>query len=228
MSNLYSNYDKFYKAVDCIIFGFLEGELKILLMRRDLEPKKDQWSLVGGFVNEDETLHQAAERVLYDMTGLKNIYMEQLNSFSEVDRDEEARVISTPFYALIKIENLYFSSEYRAQWFSITNYPRPIFDHEDMIQYALRKMRHHAQTEPIGFALLPEKFTMPQLRTLYESIYQQPFDKRNFSKKMISLGLLDRLDEKEFNSSKKGAYYFKFNVEKYNELLQQGTYLKFI
>jgi len=211
-------------AVDCIVFGFDNEDLKILLIKRPIEPIKGQWSLMGGFVQEGESLDEASKRVLYMLTGLTNVYLEQLYTFGDIDRDPVARVISVAYYALIKIKDYdeKIVKNNSAEWFKVSNYPKLIFDHETMVQTAINKLRRKCRTQPIGFELLPEKFTIPQLQSLYEAILMQKLDKRNFRKKILSMNLLDKLSEKDKGNSKKGAYLYKFNKEKYEILTSKG------
>jgi len=222
----YQEQVKFYVAVDCIIFGFNDNELNVLLYKRTFEPSKGQWSLMGGFVRSGESVDEAASRVLTDCTGIDNIFMEQIGAYGDVQRDQGERVISVAYYALVNIKD--FDSglleEYNAKWTKLDEIPQLIFDHNQMIDDALVIIRRRAATRPIGFNLLPEKFTLPQLQSLYEAIYQTPLDKRNFRKKLNAMDILKKLDEKDRRSSKRGAYYYKFNKVKYDKLLKQGFY----
>ncbi len=222
----YKNHDKLLNAVDSIIFGFDEsqGELKLLLLNRNFEPAKGGWSLMGGFVTKNESLDNAAKRIVKLLTGLEDVYMEQLYTFGDLCRDPGGRIISTAYFSLIRIkeQDKTLAEEYGAVWIPISEIPELIFDHQEMVNKALRKLRIRARTQPIGFELLPEKFTIPQLQALYEAIYQVPFDKRNFRRKLLTMKLLVKFDEKEKKSSKKGAFYYSFNQEKYNELLKTG------
>jgi 8-oxo-dGTP diphosphatase len=221
MLNSYSSADKVLLAVDCIIFGFDNEGLKILLIKRDFEPERGKWSLIGGFLKRDEVLDDAAIRILHTYTGLHDIYMEQLHAYSEIDRDPVERTISVSYYALINIENhnTELIQNYHAQWFSITDAPNLIFDHNEMVDYAIRRLRYRTSIKPIGFELLPEKFTMRQLLELYEAILSKELDKRNFISKINSLEILNKLDEKDMQSSRKGSYLYTFNKEKYEEKL---------
>ena len=224
--DFYSKYPKLLVAVDSIIFGFNENdrELKLLLLKRNFEPEKGKWSLMGGFLDPEESLDEAAQRIVSQLTGLDDVYMEQLSAFGDVNRDAGGRIVSVAYFSLIKI-NEYDSKlvkEHGASWIRLSELPRLIFDHNEMVEKALRKLRIRARTQPIGFELLPEKFTIPQLQRLYEAIYQIPFDKRNFRRKLLSMELLEKLDEKEKITSKKGAFYYQFNQIKYKELLQKG------
>src|SRR5690606_7088792 len=172
MLNSYSTEDKVLLAVDCIIFGFDNENLKILLIKRDLEPEKGKWSLIGGFLKKEETLDSAATRVLNHLTGFNDIYMEQLYTFSKVDRDPVDRTISVAYYALINIadHDKELIQKYSAKWFNVSKTPQLIFDHNAMLEHAIRRLRYRTSKKPIGFELLPEKFTMRQLQKLYEAI----------------------------------------------------------
>jgi ADP-ribose pyrophosphatase YjhB (NUDIX family) len=224
----YKNHQKILVAVDCIIFGFDGSHLKALLIKRGFEPEKGKWSLMGGFVNKDESAENAATKVLYNLTGMKNIYMEQLHTFSDVNRDSAGRVVSIAFFALINIAdyNKSLLAEHEAKWFPLNRMPPLIFDHKKMVMKAREMLRQRVANHPIGFELLPQKFTLPQLQSLYEAIYGNPFDKRNFTKKMLSLGILNKLNEKEMESSRKGAFYYVFDTVKYQKLHSNG--LKFV
>jgi ADP-ribose pyrophosphatase YjhB (NUDIX family) len=225
--NSYRNHEKILVAVDCIIFGFDGSQLKALLIKRGFEPEKGKWSLMGGFVSKNENADEAATRVLYQLTGMKNIYMEQLHAFSEIDRDSAGRVISISYFALINIANYseQIQPEHEAKWFPIGKIPMLVFDHMKMVAKAKQLLRDKVANHPIGFELLPEKFTLPVLQSLYESIYETPLDKRNFAKKMLSLGVLQKLDEKEKKSSRKGAFYYVFDSVKYDKLRTNGVKL---
>lgn len=221
MLNNYSATDKVLLAVDCIIFGFDHEGLKILLIKRDFEPEKGKWSLIGGFLRSDEVLDDAATRILNNYTGLHDIYMEQLYAYSEIDRDPVERTISVSYYALINIENhnAELIKNYHAQWFKIADAPSLIFDHNKMLDYAIGRLRYRTSIKPIGFELLPEKFTMRQLLELYEAILSKELDKRNFISKINSMEILNKLDEKDMQSSRKGSFLYTFNKEKYEEKL---------
>lgn len=224
--DFYSNFPKILVAVDAIIFGFNENEfdLKLLLLKRNFEPEKGKWSLMGGFVAPDESLDQSAQNIVSRLTGLDNVYMEQLFAFGDINRDAGGRIISVAYFSLLKINDhdSELVKKYGAFWIPINKLPNLIFDHHEMVEKALRKLRIRARTQPIGFELLPKKFTIPQLQRLYEAIYQMPFDKRNFRRKLLAMGLLEKLDEKEKETSKKGAFYYQFNKAKYEELLERG------
>jgi 8-oxo-dGTP diphosphatase len=224
----YTSHDKILVAVDCIIFGFDGHELKALLIKRAFEPEKGKWSLMGGFVGNNESTDEAAERVLHQLTGMSNIYMEQLYCFSDVNRDAAGRVISVAYFALINIADYseQLQLEHEAKWFPLNQTPPLIFDHKQMVALAKERLQQKVANHPIGFELLPGKFTLPQLQNLYEAIYEEPLDKRNFTRKVLSLGILNKLDEKEKESSRKGAFYYVFDKGKYSKLHREGV--KFI
>jgi 8-oxo-dGTP diphosphatase len=225
---LYSKSPKYLTAVDCIIFGYDidDKELKLLIIKRSFEPAKDKWSLEGGFVEEDESLDDAACRILRNLTGLEKVYMKQSYTYGEINRDQGARVISTAYFALIKIIdiNKKLAEKNGAHWRSISQLPNLVFDHSDMVKKALSDLQSQIKVKPVGFELLPEKFTLVQLQDLYEAICQKNIDRRNFRKKILSMGIIEKLDEKEKITSKKGAYYYRFNKGRYKKLKQNGFY----
>lgn len=224
----YNNHDKILVAVDCIIFGFDGNRLQALLIKRGFEPEKGKWSLMGGFVGQQESAEESAVRVLNQLTGMNDIYMEQLGCFSNVDRDTAGRVISIAYFALINIKDYstQLQLEHEARWFPLNEVPSLIFDHDKMVAKAKKRLQEKVVNHPIGFELLPTKFTLPQLQSLYEAIYEIPLDKRNFTKKILSLGILNKLTEKEKQSSRKGAFYYVFDSARYSKLQANGV--KFI
>lgn len=221
----YSGYDRFNIAVDCIIFGFDHEGLKLLLLKRSFEPAKGKWSLMGGFLNEKESLDEAAARVLRDLTGLQEVYMEQLVAFGEVERDPGDRVISAAYFALINIDDSdrELVEKHNAYWVLYKDVPELVFDHNAMVSRALKRLRRKAATEPIGFNLLPEKFTLTQLQRMYEAVFQHELDKRNFRKKILQMNVLEKLEEKDKESSKRGAFLYCFNEHKYQDLVSEGS-----
>lgn len=224
----YNPEDKVLLAVDCIIFGFDNEDLKVLLIQRDFEPEKGKWSLMGGFLKKDETLDDAAARILYRLTGMHDIYMEQLYVFSDIDRDPVERTISTSYYAIVNIEkhNEELIENYNAKWFSLKKAPNLIFDHDQMLDKAIKRLRRRTSINPIGFELLPEKFTMRQLQKLYEAILDKELDKRNFVNKINSMDILIKLNEKDMTSSTKGSYLYMFDQNKYDAKQSNDFYLK--
>ena len=208
---LYSKHPKFHIATDCVIFGYQNEELCLLLYPRGFEPSKGSWSLMGGFVQKHESSDDAAKRILKHTTALENIFLEQVQTFSQPNRDPEARVLSVAYYTLIRINEHDKARvrEHGAHWWPITNLPEMIFDHGDMVEKALIKLQQKSEHSLIGKELLPENFTLMQLRKLYEAIFQREFDPGNFRKKILSLNLLQRLNIKNYSESKKGAFYYK-------------------
>ena len=207
-------------ALDSIIFGFDGETMKCLLVKRGLETQDDHWSLMGGWLEPKESLNEAAARILFQLTGLNQIYLEQLHAFGEPHRDPIERTVSVTYYALINVHDYEatISHAYQADWFGLQELPNLLFDHREMIEVAIQALRQKAAFHPVGFELLPEKFTLPQLQKLYEAIYQTTFDKRNFSRKILSLGILERLEEKQKGYSKKGAYLYQVKKQPAQDL----------
>lgn len=218
INRTYKEVQQINLAVDCIIFGFNQNQLEVLLIHRGFEPEKERWSLMGGFVGNYEDLDAAAIRVVNDLSGLQDVYMEQVKTYGKAHRDPYERVVSTTYSALILKEK--YDSEliqkYRAKWFSIDKLPNLIFDHEEMVLSAVQRLRRRVRTVPIVFNLLPKKFTLPQLQKLYEDILNEEMDKRNFRKKLKGMDFLEQLSEKDMSESRKGAFYYRFNQQKYN------------
>lgn len=207
----YSKHPKHYVAVDCVILGYNEGELCLLLYPRGFEPSKGAWSLMGGFVQNNESSDESAKRVLKQTTGLDDIYMQQIATFAKPERDPATRVISIAYFALIRMDE-HDSDRVRengAHWWPLSALPEFIFDHGEMFEQALVKLQQEAGYRLIGQELLGEKFTLLQLRKLYEAIFQREFDPGNFRKKILSLDVLERLNEKDSSESKKGAFYYR-------------------
>jgi len=219
MGSYYSSNPKFYVGIDCIIVGFNEGELNLLLLKRNFEPAMGNWSLMGGFVQESESVDDAAKRVLAELTGLDNVYMEQVGSFGAINRDPGERVISIAYYALVNI-NEYDKAlvqQHNAFWVNINELPPLIFDHSAMVEKARALMQQKTTTEPIGFNLLPQLFTLSQLQSLYEAIYGENIDKRNFRKRIAEMDYIEKTDKIDKTSSKRGAALYKFNEKAYRK-----------
>ena len=219
MTTYYNINPQFYVSVDCIIFGFDKGSLKLLLLKRNFEPAKGSWSLMGGFVQDGESVDDAAKRVLAELTGLENVYMEQVGTFGEVDRDPGERVISVAYYALINI-NEYdrnLVQQHNAHWAEINEIPPLVFDHPQMVKQARIMLQKKASSEPIGFNLLPSLFTLFQLQSLYEAIYGEPLDNRNFRKRVADLNYIEKTDKIDKTGSKRGAALYKFNENAYRK-----------
>ncbi|MCE7072122.1 NUDIX hydrolase [Dyadobacter sp. CY327] len=217
--NNYPQASRILLAIDCIIFGFDGKDIKLLLIKRNFEPEKGKWSLMGGFLNADEDLSDGAARILYNLTGLKNIYVEQLETFGKIYRDPAERTVSVVFFALIQIDDHDADAvkSHNASWITLENRPALIFDHEDMVCKAIEHLKYKAALHPIGFELLPELFTIPQLQKLYEAIYNIPLDRRNFSRKLLSTGLLIDTGNKNSNSTTKKATLYKLDEVRYKE-----------
>jgi len=218
----YSNQTRILVAVDSIIFGFDGSDYKVLLIQRGFAPEKEKWSLMGGFVQINESVDEAANRILKQLTGLENVYLEQLHVFGKPDRDPIERVVAVAYVALIDIQKYQqqINDDFHARWFLIKDLPKLIFDHQDMVKTALDRLRYKAAFHPILFELLPEKFTLPQLQAMYEGLYDTKIDKRNFSRKILSTSLLKKEKEKDKSSSKKGAFFYSLDEEYYKENIQ--------
>jgi 8-oxo-dGTP diphosphatase len=225
---IYSNHYKHLVAVDCIIFGYdvTEKEIKLLLSRRIFEPAKGKWSLEGGFVEENESLDDAASRILRNITGLESVYMKQLYCYGDTKRDPGGRVISVAYFALIPIRDIdnKLAEQNGVHWRSISKLPELVFDHNKMVKRAINDLQDQVKVKPVGFELLPQRFTLVHLQDLYEAIYLRKVDRRNFRKKILSMGILEKMEEKEKETSKKGAFYYEFNKARYEKLKQNGFY----
>ena len=222
--------DKFFKAsitVDNVIFGFDKGDLKVLLIKRGEEPYKDNWALPGYFVREDEDLDTAAQRVLKELTGLEKVYLEQVNAFGRVNRHPSGRVITVAYFSLIKISQYQVkpaSIAQQAQWHSYhLAAEEPLaFDHRQILQKCFNRLKKKLRTQPIGFELLPPKFTLSDLQSLYEVILNTSLDKRNFRKKILSMDLLINLDEMQQGVSHRPAKLYSFDTKRYGLLVKEG------
>ena len=215
-------------TTDCVIFGFDGSELQVLLIERGIEPFKGKWAFPGGFLNMDETAQEGALRELKEETGLENAYIEQFNTYSDPGRDPRERVITIAHYALVRIQEVKGGDDAaKAQWFPIDEVPQLAFDHDKILRDAMRKQRERIHFEPIGFELLPEKFTMRDLQILYESILGVKFDRRNFAKKMMHYELLNQLDETVRPTAKRDALLYSFNKDNYELFKKKGFQLEF-
>ena len=225
--NKYSSQKKLLVAVDCIIFGFDGQQLRILLVQRGIEPEKGKWSLMGGFVQPDESCNEAASRILKNLTGLKGVFLKQLQVFSDPKRDPLERTISVTYFALINIHDYekQLSDEYHAEWFPVNKFPKLIFDHNDMVDMARRQLRYDAAMNPLLIELLPQRFTLPQLQGLYEDVYNARLDKRNFARKLLSTGVLIRQSDKDRKGSKKGAFLYKINKKALTQNFLQKDFI---
>jgi len=211
--------------VDCVVFGCDEGNLKVLLIERGLEPFKGRWALPGGFVRVDETLDAAARRELQEEAGLANVFLEQLYTFGGVNRDPRERVVSVAYYALVKLSEhaaKAATDAADARWFPLSKVPRLAFDHAHILKTAVARLKGKVRYQPIGFELLPPKFTLSQLQHLYEAVLAMELDKRNFRKKVLGFGLLVPLKEMQMIGRHRPAQLFRFDAEKYGKLKKRG------
>ena len=220
--------DDFFKSaftVDNVIFGFDDGDLKVLLIKRGEEPFFGKWALPGYFVYPEEDLDAAANRVLEELSGLKDVYLEQVRTFGAVDRHPTGRVITVAYYSLVKISayKLYASSiAQKAKWFSISQISELPFDHAEILEACFNRLKRRLRGQPIGFELLPPKFTLTDLQHLYEAILETDLDKRNFRKKILSMNLLVDLNETQEGVAHRPARLYQFDREKYEYLFSEG------
>ena len=214
-------------TVDCVVFGYgTTASLKVLLIRRKLPPFEAGWALPGGFVQVDESVEAAAIRELQEETGVADVFLEQLYTFGALGRDPRERVVSVAYYALVSLQRhpLQAATDASdAQWFELDALPDLAFDHAEILRCAVKRLRAKIRYEPIGFELLPEKFTLSQLQRLYEQILEQKIDKRNFRKKLLKMNLLVKTGEKETGVAYRSAQLYKFDMEKYELLKQSGA-----
>lgn len=221
-----TSYDRLGVTVDCVVFGFDEGDLKVALKKREEDPYKGKQALPGGFVRESESLDAAARRELQDEAGLGKVYLEQLSAFGDPRRDPRGHIVSVAFYALTKLADVKIQDATEAAgitWHSAYSTPSLAFDHKKIVETALERLRMRVRTQPVGFELLPKKFKLSQLQHLYEAVLGRELDKRNFRRKVLSLGVLEELDEFETNVAHRAARLYRFDQAAYNRL-QKGGY----
>lgn len=215
-------------TTDCVIFGFDGERLQVLLIERGIEPFKGRWAFPGGFIKMDETAEEGAQRELKEETGMENAFIQQFHTFSNPLRDPRERVITIAFYALVRIQEVKGGDDAAsARWFPLDEIPALAFDHDQMLRMATQRLRQEIHFHPIGFELLPEKFTLRELQSLYEAILGITFDRRNFAKKMLHLEILNELDETIWPTPKREAKLFSFNAGKYEELKRKGFRIEF-
>lgn len=212
-------------TVDCVVFGLDDEDLKVLLIQRDIEPFAGKWALPGGFVKMDETLEQSALRELAEETGLTKVFLEQLYTFGNPGRDPRERVVTVAYYALVKLldHKVQAATDARnAAWFAVDDLPKLCFDHDEILTTALKRLQGKVRYQPIGFELLPPKFSLTQLQRMYEIILERELDKRNFRKKVLSLDILQELDEVEQDVAHRAARLYRFDERKYRQLVKDG------
>ena len=219
MNEYYIEHQKILLSVDCIIFGFDDNKLKVLIGHRKMEPGRGVWSLYGGFVRNDESVEEAANRTLSTLTGMQKIYMQQVGAFGNVDRDPGARVVSIAYYALINVKDydLRLMKKHEVEWVPVDQLPEMFSDHQEMIRKARRLMQQKIKTEPISFQLLPQLFTLTQLQHLYEAVNGEEVDKRNFRKRIKEMDFIEKTELIDKTSSKRGAYLYRFNKRAFGE-----------
>ena len=219
MTNYYSQHNKAFVAVDCIIFGFEDNKLKLLLGKRKMDPGRDEWALYGGFVGTNESVDEAAHRVLFELTGLKNLYMKQVHTFGAIDRDPGERVISVAYCALINVKDYDEAQlrEHGVQWVELNKIPPLYSDHKEMVNRAISMLRRRISTEPLSFNLLPDLFTLTQLQHVYEAVLGEEIDKRNFRKRIKNIDFIEKTELIDKVTSKRGAALYRFNKRMYLE-----------
>jgi len=216
-------------TVDCVVFGLDEQDLKVMLIQRGLPPFEGKWALPGGFVRLDETLDEAAQRELEEETGLSKIFLEQLYTFSDVDRDPRERVVSVAYYALVNLRDhhVHAATDARdAGWFGVHDVPSLAFDHAEILSLALERLRGKLRYQPVGFELLPRKFTLSELQHLYELVLERTLDKRNFRKRVLAMDLLEETDEVQQDVRHRAARLYRFDERKYRRLLKTGFHFE--
>ncbi|WP_405328702.1 NUDIX hydrolase [Leeuwenhoekiella sp. LLG6367-2.1] len=217
-------------SIDCVIFGLKDGSLEVLLVQHAEGLNKNKWALPGGWIYEDEGIDAAANRLLLELTGIEDVYLEQLKAFGDPNRFPLSRVITIGYYALIKEEDYNLTPGFTAMnvaWFKVSQVENLIFDHTQILALGLRRLRRRIRQEPIGFNLLPQKFTLLQLMNLYEQILGKELDKPNFRRKILKMKLLTALNEKEKDVSHRAAMLYQFNPETYQNLLEKGFNFEF-
>ena len=219
MTTFYNEHSKVFLSVDCIIFGFDDKKLKVLVGRRKMDPGRGEWSLYGGFAGATESVDEAATRTLFELTGLRNLYMRQIGAFGKIDRDPGERVVSIAYYALINVNDYdeKLRQAHGAEWIDVENLRTLYSDHNEMLTKARKLIQQKMSHEPIGFRLLPNLFTLTQLQTLYEAVYGTELDKRNFRKRVKDMDFIEKTELIDKKSSKRGAYLYRFNNKAYTE-----------
>jgi 8-oxo-dGTP diphosphatase len=219
------DYFVFGLSIDCVVFGYHEGEIKVLLIQREAEPYRGHWALIGDLVEPEQNLRDAANNVLEKLTGLKNIYMKQFFTFGSVDRHPLGRVVTVGYFSLVKSISYHpIASSWAksAEWFNIHDLPELAFDHHTILLKGIETLKNEVRHKPIGFELLPSKFTLLDLQQLYEALLGYKFDKSNFRKKILEMNILKPLNEVKDNVSHRPAKLFKFDEKRYRQLEKEG------
>jgi 8-oxo-dGTP diphosphatase len=212
-------------TVDCVVFGLDEEDLKVALIQRGLEPFAGKWALPGGFVRVEESLEEAARRELQEEAGFSKVYLEQLFTFGDVKRDPRERIVTVAYYALVNIRDhsVQAATDARnAAWFAVSDPPSLAFDHQRILHAALERLKGKVRYQPVGFELLPPRFTLSQLQHLYETVLERPLDKRNFRRKALAMDFLEETDKIEQDVAHRAARLYRFNETNYRKLIKQG------
>ncbi|WP_434503719.1 NUDIX hydrolase [Prevotella sp.] len=219
MTQFYGEHTRLLVSVDCIVFGFEEDKLKLLIGKRQMDPGRGEFSLYGGFVGIDESLPDAANRVLRDLTGLDKLYIKQVGAFGNIDRDPGERVISIAYCALINVKDYddNIRNQHGLEWVNLENMPKLYSDHNIMVNKAINMLRRRINTEPLSFNLLPDLFTLTQLQHVYEAILGEEIDKRNFRKRIKTIDFIEKTELVDKITSKRGAALFRFNKRAYED-----------
>ncbi len=220
------DYPRAALTIDCVVFGLDDEQLKVLLIQRDRDPFAGRWALPGGFVEMGETLDEAARRELSEEAGLSDVYLEQLYTFGQVDRDPRERVVTVAYYALVNIRDHHVCAATDARgvaWYAVLDTPPLAFDHAQILETARERLRGKVRYQPIGFELLPQKFTLSQLQHLYETVLERSLDKRNFRRKVLAMGCLRETDESQRDVAHRAARLYRFDEPRYHRLVQQGV-----
>lgn len=220
MTGFYNEHERFFVSVDCIVFGFDGAQLEVLIGKRKMDPGRGQWSLYGGFVNSNESIDEAAGRVLFKLTGLKNQYMKQAGTYGAIDRDPGERVISVAYCALINVKDYdhQLLNQFGLEWVPFDKLPHMYSDHNSMVKNAVHMLRQRIKTEPLSFNLLPDLFTLTQLQHVYEGILGHEIDKRNFRKRIKQIDVIEKTEHIDKMTSKRGAALYRFNQQAYNDM----------
>ena len=222
------SYDKFFQfglSVDCVVFGYHENRLKVLLIKRGAAPYRGSWALPGDLVYPNENIEVAAHRILKDLTGIGDLYMEQTKVYGKVDRHPAGRVITTAYYSLIDIAKYDPHASAWADgvyWVDVSEVPSLAFDHDDILEDALQILQHRVRHQPVGFELLPKKFALADLQALYEALFNENYDKANFRKRILGMNLLINLKENQKDVPHRPARLYSFDKERYDELIAKG------